>query len=80
MKKVSSSPPPVKTKTSDSQPKPLPVMKKNLTEEEMERMRNEMIVEAKIRDMERSSNVKRYRRNDKKEQQQQKPYSKDFLM
>lgn len=82
MKKVSSSPPPVKIKTnvSDIKPKLLPVKKKKLTEEEMERMRDEMIADAKIRDRDRSSNVKRYRNEEKQEQQQQKPYSKEFLM
>lgn len=46
----------------------------------MERMRKEMMEDAKIRDKERSSNVKRYRKEDKKEEEKQKPYSKEFLM
>jgi len=51
-----------------------------LTDEDMERMRKEMMENAKIRDKERSSNVKRYRNEDKKEEEKQKPYSKEFLM
>lgn len=54
--------------------------KKKLTEEEMEKMRKEMMEDAKIRDKERSSNVKRYRKEEKDDANKQKPYSKDFLM
>lgn len=46
----------------------------------MERMRKEMMEDAKVRDKERSSNVKRYRREDKNDEKKQKPYSKEFLM
>lgn len=55
-------------------------MKKKLTEKDMERMRKEMMADAEIRDKERSSNVKRYKREDKKNEEKQKPYSKEFLM
>jgi len=51
-----------------------------LTEKEMEKMRIEMMENAKIRDKERTSNVKRYRKEDKKEEEKQKPYNKEFLM
>lgn len=46
----------------------------------MEKMRIEMIENAKIRDKERSSKVKRYRKEDKKEEEKQKPYNNEFLM
>lgn len=77
------SPPSVKVtkSTSDVRTKsPAPVKKKKLTEEEMEEMRKEMMKNAKIRNKERSSNVKRYREQDKKEDEKQKPYSKEFLV
>lgn len=57
-----------------------PVKKKKLTDEDMVKMRKEMMENAKIRDKERSSNVKRYRKEDKKEEEKQQPYSKEFLM
>jgi len=38
----------------------------------MEQLRKEMMKDAKIRDKERSSNVKRYRKEDKKEEGKQK--------
>lgn len=76
------SPPLVKIKkiANDVQPNLPVVKKKKMTEKEMERMRKEMMDNAKIRDKERSSNVKRYRKEDKKEEETLKPYSKDFLM
>ncbi|VVC37439.1 Pre-mRNA splicing factor [Cinara cedri] len=83
VKKEFSSPPPVKIKTeaNDIQPKSLPpVKKKKLTDEEMNKLRNEMMADAKIRDKERSSNVKRYRKHDKKEEEEQKPYNQEFLI
>lgn len=46
----------------------------------MEKLRKEMMKDAKIRDKERSSNVKRYKNEEKKEEEKQKPYSKEFLM
>lgn len=46
----------------------------------MEQMRREMMKDAKIRDKERHSNVKRYRKEDKEENEKHKPYSKEFLM
>lgn len=46
----------------------------------MEKLRKEMMKDAKIRDKERYSNVKRYRNEEKKEEEKQKPYSKEFLM
>lgn len=82
MKKSSHSPLPVKIQknTNDVQRKSPPVKKKKLTEKEMERMRKEMMDNAKIRDKERSLNVKRYRNEDKKEEETLKPYTKEFLM
>lgn len=55
-------------------------MKKKLTDEEMEQMRKEMMADAKIRDKERSSNVSRYKKEEKKNEEKQKPYSKEFLV
>ncbi|XP_050441937.1 pre-mRNA-splicing factor CWC25 homolog isoform X2 [Adelges cooleyi] len=54
--------------------------KGKMTDEEMEKLRKEMMHDAKIRDKERSSNVKRYRKVDAKEEEKQKPYSKEFLI
>jgi len=82
VKKSSHSPPPVKLKknANDVQSK-LPLLKKKkLTEKEMESMRKEMMDDAKKRDKERSLNVKRYRKEDEKEEETLKPYSKEFLM
>jgi len=80
--KKSFSPPPVKIQknTGNVRPKSPPAKKKKLTDEEMEQLRKEMMKDAKIRDKERSSNVKRYRKEDKKEEGKQKPYSKEFLI
>lgn len=83
MKKSSISPPFEAFEKSTSnivRPKLQSVKKKKLTDEDMERMRKEMMEDAKIRDKERLSNVKRYRKEDKKEEEKQKPYSKEFLM
>jgi len=83
VKKSSLSPSSEKIEKSTSnivRPKSTPVKKKKLTDEDMERMRKEMMEDAKIRDKERLSNVKRYRKEDKKEEEKQKPYSKEFLI
>lgn len=70
----------IQKKINDVQHKSPPVKKKKLSEKEMERMRKEMMNNAKIRDKERLSNVKRYRKEDKKEEETLKPYTKEFLM
>jgi len=82
VRKSSISPTPLKEKKNSSivRPKSPPAKKRKLTEKEMEKMRMEMMENAKVRDKERSSNVKRYRKEDKKEEEKQKPYNKDFLM
>lgn len=66
--------------TNNVQVKSPPSKKKKLSEEEMEKIRKEMMKDAKIRDKERYSNVKRYRKEDKEENEKHKPYSKEFLM
>lgn len=80
MKKPTNSPPPVQIKKNNIVRPKSPKSRKKLTEEEMERMRKEMMDDAKARDKERSSNVKRYRKEDKNDEKNQKPYSKEFLM
>lgn len=51
----------------------------SLTEEEKEQRRQEMMANAKWRDKERERNVKQYREEEKKEMQNDKSYSKDFI-
>ncbi|OAD62964.1 Pre-mRNA-splicing factor CWC25 like protein [Eufriesea mexicana] len=53
--------------------------KQNLTEEEKERRRQEMIANASWRDKERERNVKKYREEEKKEIDGGKVYNQDFV-
>ncbi|XP_014472916.1 PREDICTED: pre-mRNA-splicing factor CWC25 homolog [Dinoponera quadriceps] len=53
--------------------------RQNLTEEEKERRRQEMISNAMWRDKEREKNVKMYREEEKREAQNNKSYNKDFI-
>ncbi|XP_016907306.2 pre-mRNA-splicing factor CWC25 homolog [Apis cerana] len=53
--------------------------KQNLTEEEKEQRRQEMIANATWRDKEREQNVKKYREEEKKEIDNRKIYNQDFL-
>lgn len=53
--------------------------KQNLTEEEKEQRRQEMIANATWRDKEREQNVKKYREEEKKEIDNRKVYNQDFL-
>lgn len=53
--------------------------KQNLTEEEKERRRQEMIANATWRDEERERNVKKYREEEKKEMDSRRIYNQDFV-
>jgi len=56
-----------------------PKIKSNLTEEEKEQRRKEMMANAMWRDKERERNVKIYREQEKKEEQNKTLYNKDFI-
>ncbi|XP_033340562.1 uncharacterized protein LOC117228718 isoform X2 [Megalopta genalis] len=56
-----------------------PKQKPNLTEEEKERRRQEMMANATWRDKEREKNVKKYTEDEKKEIDSSKGYNQDFV-
>ncbi|XP_066584420.1 pre-mRNA-splicing factor CWC25 homolog [Prorops nasuta] len=64
-----------KKKEQPWKPKP----RQRLTEEEKETRRQEMMANASWRDKERERNIKRYRDEDKRENENSKSFNKDFL-